>query len=449
MLRHLKYSVPDFILCLLASVGLAVNLVQSFLLPEGLSADIPRMFLLCAVTVLALIFLSYNRVSAIAGAILGVLALAAVAGLTAMGYISGFAESSDAEANVSLWYLLVILCAVFTYLMFRTRATSWVFLAFGVILSAYFLLLEYIYYWWGLVLLLWSVGVWLCYITYRRKILQVNAQRTAFLPVLGHAAGLATLCLAIGCLLWWGIIRPLQPPTRAVYLTEYLVQVDWTNVVSVYDPVKQWTPDTYSDNVDSADESSEQEENPDSETEQDVEGSQDEEHSEEENDEQSGEELDVTQEEGSADYITYNRWLDWRIVLTLAILLALFIIALIFFLRRRKIWYKRKTAGLDDGSYIRFFYAWYLRKLTRVLKLPAPRGNTPLEYAALVEGGTRFLDDTGVTWAEMSEIYARTVYSGRPPQPEDKSKFEQFYRGFHRACRKKLHFSWLWKSLRL
>ncbi|MCD8331101.1 MAG: hypothetical protein LUB63_01020 [Oscillospiraceae bacterium] len=305
MLRHLKYSVPDFILCLLASVGLAVNLVQSFLLPEGLSADIPRMFLLCAVTVLALIFLSYNKASAITGAILGALALAAVAGLTAMGYISGFAESSDAEANVSLWYLLVVLCAVFTYLMFRTRATSWVFLAIGVILSAYFLLLEYIYYWWGLVLLLWSVGVWLCYITYRKKILQVNAQRTSFLPVLGHAAGLATLCLAIGCLLWWGIIRPLQPPTRDVYLLDFWTKSDWMNVVSMYEPVKEYTPDTYSDNVDSADESSEQEENPDSETEQDVEGSQNEEHSEEED--EGGQDLDVTQEEGSADYITYER----------------------------------------------------------------------------------------------------------------------------------------------
>lgn len=454
MLNHLKYSIPDFILGLFISVGLAVNLVQSFLLPEGLSADVPRMALVAASTIFVLILLSYNKLTVILGGVLGGVALAVLIPLTVMGIIPTFAESSDAEANGSLWYLVVVLCAVLIYLLCRTRATSWVLLALGTVLSAYFLLLEYTYHVWGLVLLLWSAGTWLCFITYRRKLLRANAARTAFLPVLGHGAGVSTLCLAIGFLLWWGIIRPLQPPTKDIALWNELIQTDVVEYAGLYQPDMEYDPELTSDEKGDEKPTDEKKENENSDNQDEVEGSQDDEHSEDNSDndtEPNDTELqDTAQQEGTAETVTFDvRSLLTLILMIVGIVLAVLLILLFFFLRRRKIWYRKVTGGLDDGAYIRFFFSWYLGRFTKVLKLPAPRGNTPLEYAAQMERATCFFEETGVTWQELSQIYHKVVYSGRNPEPEDKRKFEQFYQGFHRCCRKKLHFSWLWKSLRL
>ncbi len=447
MLRHLKYSIPDFILCLLASVGLTVNVVQSFLLPEALSADVPRMFLVSAAVILVLILLSYSRRTAIWGAV-GIMVLVVfLFALSVMDIIPRFGEHLDAELNANLWYTIVAVIALLVYLLSRTRAGSWFLLILGVILSAYFLLLEYIYYVWGLVLLLWSVGTWLCYITYRRKLMRANAARTAFLPVLGHAAGVSTLCVLLGCLLWWGVIRPMQPPTQDLPLYYELTQSEAMQVIGVFQPQIVYNPDTAASNVDDAERSNEQEENTDAENPEEVEGTQEEEHSEEDTDTE--EKLDADQQEGFAKYIRYNSRFELTTLITIfGILLLLLIVALVLFFRRRKIWYRRVTKGLDDEGYIRLFYPFYLRKF-RVLKLPPPRGSTPLEYANQLENSTRFLDDTGVSWQELSAIYHRVAYSGHPPEPEDRGKFEQFYKGFFRCCRKHLHLSWLWKSLRL
>ncbi len=449
MLRHLKYSIPDFIFCLLASVGLAVNVVQSFLLPEALSADVPRMFLVCAVTIFVLILLSFNRRTAIWGAV-GVMALVVLLlALSVAGVIPRFEEHADAELNANLWYPIVAMCAMLVYLLSRTRAGTWFLLIFGVIMSAYFLLLKYIYYVWGLVLLLWSVGTWLCYITYRRKLLmQANASRTAFLPVTLHAAGVSTLCVLLGCLLWWGVIRPLQPGTRDLALYYEVFQSDVMEVIGVYEPKVVYDPNTASTDVEDTDWSNEQEEDPESENTEQADGVQDTEHDQEQNDAE--ETLDADQEEGSAQYVNYQSREVPEFPLIIVLIACLLVLAglLTLFFRRRKIWYRRITKGLDDEGYIRLFYPFYLRKF-RVLRLPEPKGSTPMEYAAQLEDSTRFLDDTGVTWQELTGIYHRVVYSGRPPEPEDKGKFEQFYKGFFRCCRKHLRLAWLWKSFRL
>ncbi len=446
MLQHLKFSLPDWVLCILASVGLGMNVVQSFLLPEELSGDILRLAVLSAVVIAVLIVMSYSRITTILSIVLVIAGAVLVLYLGYVGQVAGFTESADAEANGRLWYLVVVLCAAVVYLLSRTRLTSWLLLIIGSMCAAYFALLEYTVYLWAALLFLFSMGAWICFVGYRKNVLNVSAMRTAFAPMVGWSVGVSLLCLAVGALLWWGIVRPLEPPTQdMVLITDYLQlnrleQLGLVNDEDIYDSstLSNWINENYTRQTDELTESTETDTNLEAD---DVE---EEDHSEDPDEE----EQPVTAPDGETHWITYDREnLTSMIILGILLLLVLAALIVLFF-RRRQIWYRRKTKGMDDEAYILYFFPWYLTRFKR-LKLPAPMGDSPEEYARRLETSTRFLDDTGVTWAEMTGIFSRLVYGGRGAQPGDREKFEQFYRGFYRCCRKHLHLSWLWKSLRL
>ncbi len=446
MLQHLKYSIPDWILCILASVGLGMNVAQSFLLPEALSEDVLRLTLVCAAVVTVMIVLSYSKITTILSAVAVAAGFIVLLYLAYAGTVTGFTESADAEANGRLWYLMAILCAAAVYLLSRTRITSWLLLIVGALAAAYFQLLEYTVYLWAALLFLFSVGAWICFVRYRRNMMKISAMRTAFVPMALWSAGVSLLCLAVGGLLWWGIVRPLQPPTQdMILLTEYLEYNRIQNLRLVYDQpifdssaLSDWINENYSEMTDEMENDPEEEQ-------LNADGTQQEEHEEDPNAEDTP---PTAEQDGSIDWITYDAFpLAQTIFLGLLLLLVLAGLVVLF-LRRRQIWYRRKTKNMDDETYIRFFFAWYLTRFKR-LKLPRPGGDTPLEYARRMESSVRFLEDTGVTWAELTEIFARLVYSGRGVQPGDRERFDQFYRGFYRCCRKKMRLAWPLYALRV
>ncbi|MCD8331167.1 MAG: hypothetical protein LUB63_01360, partial [Oscillospiraceae bacterium] len=422
MLQHLKYSLPDWALCLLASVGLGMNVVQSFLLPEALSGDILRLTLVCAAVITVMIVLSYSKTTTILSIVLVILGIILVLFLAYLGQVEGFTENEDAEMNARLWYLVVVLCAAIVYLLSRTRLTSWLLLIIGSLCVAYFALLEYTVYLWAALLFLFSVGAWLCFIGYRKNMMKYSAMRTAFLSMVGWSAGVSLLCLAVGGLLWWGIIRPIEPPTQdMVLLTDYLQfnqleQLGLINDEQVYDSstLSNWINENYTRQTDEMTESTE------TDTNLEADDTQEEDHSEDPDEE----EQPVTAPDGETHWITYDRE-NLTSLIILGFLLLLVLAALVvLFLRRRQIWYRWKTKNMDDETYILYFFPWYLTRFKR-LKLPAPMGDSPEEYAQRLETSTRFLSDTGVTWAEMSGIFSRLVYGGRGAQPGDREKFEQ------------------------
>ncbi|MCD8376059.1 MAG: hypothetical protein LUD69_03885, partial [Oscillospiraceae bacterium] len=258
MLQHLKFSLPDWILCVLASVGLGMNVFQSFLLPEELSRDALRLAVLSAVVIAVLIVLSYSRVTTVLAIVLVIAGAVLVLYLGYTGAVAGFTESADAEENGRLWYLVVVLCAAVVYLLSRTRLTSWLLLIVGGLCVAYFAILEYTVYLWAALLFLFSIGAWICFVGYRKNVLNVSAMRTAFAPMVLWSAGVSLLCLAAGALLWWGIVRPLEPPTQdMVLLTDYLQlnrlqQLGLVNDEDIYDAetLSNWINENYTRQTD-------------------------------------------------------------------------------------------------------------------------------------------------------------------------------------------------------
>lgn len=447
MLQHLKYSLPDWALCLLASVGLGINVVQSFLLPEALSKDVLRLAILCAAVIAVLVLLSYSKVTTILSVVLVIIGIVAVLCLSYIGQVKGFTENADPETNTRLWYLVAALCAALVYLLSRTRFTSWLLLILGSLCIAYFAILEYTVYLWGALLFLFSMGAWLCFLGYRKSMLKYSAVRTAFAPMAAWAMGVALLCLAVGSLLWWGIIRPIQPPTQdLVLLTDYL-KMELLEQLGLIDETELYDSSTFSSwlNENLTHTTNEQQEVEDSDTQKQVGGAQEAAHEEEEDAEI---DLPVTQQDGTAHWIRYSGLSLVQMILIGVLIALLAAILLTLFLLRRRIWYRIKTKDMDDGAYIDFFFPWFLARFRR-LKLPRPMGESPVEYAQRVEASTRFLEDTGVTWQELSEVFSRLVYGGRPPLPGDREKFEQFYKGFYRCCRRQFRFAWLLYALRV
>ncbi|MCD8208124.1 MAG: DUF4129 domain-containing protein [Bacteroidales bacterium] len=442
MLQHLKYSLPDWILCVLAGTGLSMNVVQSFLLPEGLSRNGWMAALVCAVVAAILVLCSYNRVTMIVSS---VVAGAGVIAVMVLGYfkvIPALTEAKDPEENTLIWYIVVAACAAVVYLLARTRITSWILLILGALAVAYFAILEYTVYLWAALLFLFAAGAWICFIGYRKNVLKYSSMRTAFVPMTLWAGGVALICLLVGSLVWWGVIRPIDPPTQDLtMLTDYL-ELQRLEALGLIDEDELFDWNTFSNWYQQQFNrmTNELEENPDYDQDLEAEGTA----QEDESESLEEEEEPVTQQEGEMDWLNRNESGPSSVLLIILIILGVLVLAalVVLFLNRRRIWYRYKTRKMTDESYIRYFYPWYLVRLWR-LRLPKPRGDTPMEYARRLEVPGRFLDETGVTWEEVSEIFSNLAYGGRKARPGDREKMDTFFKGFPRACRKKKRLAWV------
>ena len=167
--------------------------------------------------------------------------------------------------------------------------------------------------------------------------------------------------------MFFGIVKPLNPPTQDLKLITKLMEFDILELLGVSSTQEVQDPDQNEDDEKNDEEPPEEQEEEKDEEENDT---------EEDNQERSDEQI-------NANTISYEKrdyTVFWVTALVLFVLLAPF--AVKYFLRARR---KRRLYGLDASNQAAFVYDFFLKRLNR-LGVGKPDSQTILEYAEQQEG---------------------------------------------------------------
>ncbi|MCC8079496.1 MAG: DUF4129 domain-containing protein [Oscillospiraceae bacterium] len=442
--NYAKHSLPDYILCLAITAGLMINVYQGFYLPAALSADWLRLVAVTAALDLILMLAAYSRRNAVTGVLVGVLILAlGIVALQMTGLLSLAGE--DAEANGGWWYFATLLGALAVFLLTRTLWGSAVLFVLGALILAMLSLLQYVCYPVGLVVFLWSSGTMYLYKRYRASVLRTSTVKNAFASVLACSMALMTLAMAAAGGIWWGIVRPLDPPTREAHLITRIMSLEVLETLGISQTVHVMDFDAYSNEEDEdfqrlTSQTGDDETLPDESENRRSEGE------DADDDSESSAYLESDEsEEGTA--VTYDRPTTLGVTLTAVGFLAVITAAAALVYYRRKNWFRRLEKLGAEGRVV-YLYGWFTKKLP-LLGVPARGADTPYEYAERVSEQTRFLTAEGADWNGVTEIFVRTCYGGLPLTAEDNSALESFCSRFHANCRRRLGVKNIVKWVRL
>ena len=443
MVRYIKYSIPDGVLCLLMTVGLSMNIYQGFLLPAALSVAWLRAAVVSGIFLVFLFWAAYSRRTVLIGTILVIVfVIAAIVILYVMDI--PLIETTDAEANSALWYALTLLVALGVFLASRRYAGSLALLAAGVFLHGLIAAMLYTFYLPALIVFLVTCIVMILFKRYQRNIFQTDTRRAAFFPMLGYACGLTGAAIGLACAVWFGILAQFAIPALNIQLITNLVSIETLEVMGISKEMEILNQELFSSiiNEDEVKESSElgdDEENIPEEEQEDE-------------DDTGGEEDALNLGNGftASNAVNYlsNIWeILFKSVLfwILVAVAALIVIALIA--NRRKLWW-RKMEELPPKRRVAYLYEWTLVRLRR-LKFPARGSRTPDEYAELTADKLRFLQTEQAGFRDITALMVQVCYADITPDEEQESLLADFYKNFHKNCRKHLGWRYIYMYFRL
>lgn len=425
MKNYLKLHAWDFILTALIAIGMHLNAMSAFLIRDSYLTNYG---LIAAVTVAvtAIMFvIGYNKKTMIGGAAAWVVAfLVWVIYLRANDLID-LSEGAD-ETIPAFWTILLFGTAVI-YLLTRSRKILYFAAPIGLLFCAAFKFLEYPVSVPGLFLLVAAVILELLFLVYKDSLMSATYGNYNIRHFMTQSVAICTVVVMLATGIFYGIVKPLDPPTRDLKLITKLMSFDILELLGVASTQEVKDPNQ-------GDEDQEEDEPPE-EKEEEKEDEEDEQN-EDENTQESDEKINAqTMSYDERDYTAY--------IVTALILLALaapFIIK--YALRARR---KRRLNGLDANNQAAFVYDFFLNRLKK-LGVGKADSQTILEYADQQEGVLEnFMARDGTTFEEMTDIYSRHLYSKADITPSEAKKFVAMYDSFYNNAKS---FLGTWRYIR-
>lgn len=423
--QYLKNSIADFVLCTCMTLALVQAVCSGFVLTDALSGSVTAVLLFSAVLTFVLVLLSRSRAATWAGIAAAV--LLAVAGLV---YINLYRPFADETANsVFIFALVQIVTALLVWLLTRSRPGTVVLFLIGTILCAGAHFLQFPFPVWCLFLFLLAVSAsFLCrvYTVSLQRADIVSGSRKAYFRQTA-VVSVAVLLLAGG--VFFGIVRPLNPPTQDLKLITVLKSMRQLETLGISSTRIVLDP-----NLSSIEEPDEEET-----------GSED---NEEESDSPEGEN-DVPQQsltETMRENFTSTVQQTWMAVrydrhnfqwLWLLLLIPVVIAAAYFWrFERRKRWRKRVRALSRENAVVNY-YRFFLKRLGR-LGLKRPANTTLREYAEINEAQLQPFEGETCRFAELTDIYESVLYGRHRVTDREYAAYEAFFDGFYSGLKKEL-----------
>lgn len=221
----------DFILCVLISTGLSFNVFAGYEMIDPLSGNLPAAAGI-TIAVTALLFLAYyDRRTIIISIILEAAALIAV--IVILQQMGVFSDTKPIDGNPLLFWIIVISASVAVFWAARTRAGMVVLFLAGTIMTAAFDLLQFPVCKWGFFAFVCGLFILFLYRVYCISLKDSEKGKTAFGAYFSQSVivGMAALVLASG--VYYGIIKPMSPPTDQLKLTKKLISMDILKQIGV------------------------------------------------------------------------------------------------------------------------------------------------------------------------------------------------------------------------
>lgn len=393
-----------------------------------------NLFILLAVSALylAVMFVfGRNRVTAIIGGVVvvagTVVAIIAAASMT--GQVSAMA---DVEGNPCTFIAIAACVAVAVHVLSRTYPGSLMLFVLGGIVAA---TIQFLYQWNYVVLtivfLVFSVAN-IVFKYYQRAFMLADAKDT---PRYGNAFLAAFITSAVvvaaGAVLFIGINALFHPQALELKPFKEYFAYEVVEITGIADSTKVDNEDLTTDQTndqnrtDGGDQGDDQEDNS-AENDQNSQGSPTE-----------GAMLTYTKEALDDAFDVMTIGFDWWTPYLLAVLLVLLIVVPIVvkkYLRWR--WHKQVLSKTPIEQVVEY-YLFFLSRLDRI-GLGKPESATALAFAANCDDSIDLFEQNGggTTLEELSQAYTRCAYGNYEPEEGVPEKFEAFYRGFYKSCRR-------------
>lgn len=415
MRQYVRLHAWDFLLTVLIAIGMHLNTFSAFMIRESYMTN----YLLVAVVttlVMAVMFvIGYNkRNTIIGGAGWAVFLIGWIIYLRANDLIN---LEDGADETIPAFWSIVLFGSALIYLLTRSRKILFGTAPIGLLFCAAFKFLEYPVSVPGLFILIIAIILEILYLVYKDSLLTADYGNYTIRHFLEQSIAIVTVVVMLSSGVFYGIVKPLDPPTRDLKLITKLMSFDILELLGVASTQEVKDPNQGDEDQDEEEPPEEKEEEKD-----DEENEQDEEENKQESDEKISAQ---TMSYNEKDYTVY--WVTALIILLLA---APFVIKYVLRSRRR-----RRLNGLDASNQAAFVYDFFLDRLKK-LGVGKADSQTILEYAEQQEGVLEsFTAEDGTTFEEMTELYNYHLYSKLPIKTEDAAKFVAMYDSFYKNAK--------------
>lgn len=419
MRNYVKLHAWDYLLTVLIAVGMHLNVFSAFMIRESYMHNYALVAAVTAVVTAIMFVVGYNRRNAVVGAAgMGVALVGWIIFLRAKDLID---LSGESDETIPAFWTIVLFGTAVIYLLTRSRKVLYAAAPVGLLFCAAFRFLEYPVSVPGLILLIAGLLLEILYLVYQDALLNASYGNYN----MGHfILQSIAVVLVVGLLssgVFFGIVKPLNPPTRDLKLITRLMSFDILELLGVASTQEIQQPDPDDQNDD-----------------QDEEEEEEEEKKEDQEEEQNRE----SEEDIAASTISYDEHKTppyWIALLVLLVLAAPF--AVKYWLRARR---RRRLNGLDASNQAAFVYDFFLKRFQK-LGFGKADSVTIQEYAEQQEGFLQnFTAADGTTFEEISELYNYHLYSKVPVTPKEAEKFLAIYDSFYKNARA---FAGRWKYL--
>ena len=422
--QYLKNSIADLVCCTAMTLALVQALCSGFVLTDAVSGSVWAVLVLSAAATFVLVLLSRSRAATAAG-IVG----AAVLAVAALVWINLERPFGDEAANsLFIFALIQIVTALLVWLLTRSRPGTAALFLMGSLLCAGAHFLQF-------PIPVWSLFVFLpaAAISFQVRVHAVSVREADLVSgtpaaYLGQTAAVAAVALLLAGGVFFGVVRPLSPPTRELKLITTLRSMQTLEVLGVSSTQIILDPDLQST------QEPETEEKGNEETEQ-------------ESDSPLGEENLPQQSltEAVRDSVTSTVQQAWQAVrydrasfqwLWLLLLPAAVAAAYLWRYERRRRW-RRRVQALPRESAVVNYYRFFLKRLAR-LGLKRPANSTLQEYAANHAHQLEPFEGEDCRFADLTATYESVLYGRHRVTDREYAAYEAFFDRFYPGLRKEL-----------
>ncbi len=415
MRQYVRLHAWDFILTVLIAIGMHLNTFSAFMIRESYMTNYLLVAAVTTVVMAVMFVIGYNkRNTIIGGAGWAVFLIGWIIYLRANDLIN---LEDGADETIPAFWSIVLFGSALIYLLTRSRKILFGAAPIGLLFCAAFKFLEYPVSVLGLFILIIAVILEILYLVYKDSLLTADYGNYTIRHFLEQSIAIVTVVVMLSSGVFYGIVKPLDPPTRDLKLITKLMSFDILELLGVASTQEVKDPNQGEEDQDEEEPPEEKEEEKDDE---------ENEQNEEENKQESDEKISAqTMSYNEKDYTVY--WVTALIILLLA---APFVIKYVLRSRRR-----RRLNGLDASNQAAFVYDFFLDRLKK-LGVGKADSQTILEYAEQQEGVLEnFTAEDGTTFEEMTELYNYHLYSKLPIKTEDAAKFVAMYDSFYKNAK--------------
>lgn len=415
MRQYVKLHAWDFLLTVLIAIGMHLNTFSAFMIRESYMTNYLLVAIVTTVVMAIMFAIGYNkRNTIIGGAGWAVFLIGWIIYLRANDLID---LEEGADETIPAFWSIVIFGSALIYLLTRSRKILFGAAPVGLLFCAAFKFLEYPVSVPGLFILVIAVILEILYLVYKDSLLNADYGNYTLRHFIEQSIAIVTVVVMLSTGVFYGIVKPLDPPTRDLKLITKLLSFDILELLGVASTQEVKDPNQGDEDQDEEEPPEEKEEEKD-----DEENEQDEDENKQESDEKISAQ---TMSYNEKDYTVY-----WVTALVILLLATPFVIKYVLRARRR-----RRLNGLDASNQAAFVYDFFLNRLKK-LGVGKADSQTILEYAEQQEAVLEnFTASDGTSFEEMTDIYNYHLYSKTPVRPEDAKKFMAMYDSFYKNAK--------------